>query len=548
MDREANIDSIRALEEEIKEHERATIKLKRARNSLLNVSKFPPEVLGSIFRWNVILRGDFGGLGEGSHNFLFVCHHWLEVASRTPELWSFWGNAPKDWARWYRRSATAPLDLVLGGYGYDERYFDTTLRDVLKDRATKDTIRRVHLTAAGTGLVKSILDSLTLEREEIRSNGIESFVLFNQSKASVDVSDFLAHYRFPKLERLSLNNCAISSWDHLTSRTSALTTLELDFTRLPPAPSPTPSPPLPPTPPISQLLSILSSNPALRKITLLGRAVPDGGDGKESHPRVQLHHLKELRLNGSFRGVFNILHQLDHPANMDLLSLTLHDCHDADISQIVGPYLRDHLQRRDRSQNGLHLFASSGYRTYHVPHIALGVGNAGRTNYSDLAQMKIGMFVSVTMLLNGISRNAREKAVLDLVACTPREEVIYAKAHNNPIATEDTCAQFSNVKALSFDSVPLSAAFPSSNLAGDEIFPSLEYLQLERVDDDDWSPLLTFLANRVSSGNRLDALVIRDSPNMPSGDAARIRGMVRELEHCQQTMLSRLLDGGPDQF
>ena len=85
MDREINIDSVRALEEQIKEHERAIIKLKRARNSVLNVSKFPPEVLGNIFRWNVTLEEPFDGIKEESYNFLLVCHHWFEVASRTPE-------------------------------------------------------------------------------------------------------------------------------------------------------------------------------------------------------------------------------------------------------------------------------------------------------------------------------------------------------------------------------------------------------------------------------------------------------------------------------
>ena len=48
MDHEVNVDSIRASEEQIGEHERAIIKLKRARNSLLNVCKLPPKILNSI--------------------------------------------------------------------------------------------------------------------------------------------------------------------------------------------------------------------------------------------------------------------------------------------------------------------------------------------------------------------------------------------------------------------------------------------------------------------------------------------------------------------
>ena len=129
MDRKINIDSIRALEEQIREHERAAIKLKRARNSLRNVSKLPPELFGKIFCWNVIREGDFDELDDGSHNFLLVCHHWFEVASHTPELWCFWGNTLIDWARWCHCSETAPLDLVLGNHGHckNDHFYGTTL-------------------------------------------------------------------------------------------------------------------------------------------------------------------------------------------------------------------------------------------------------------------------------------------------------------------------------------------------------------------------------------------------------------------------------------
>ena len=96
MDREIETDSIHVLEEQIRERERTAVKLKRARNLLLNVSKLPPEILGDIFRWNVTFKDYSVGLDERSHNFLLVCHHWLEVASRTPEIWSFWGNTPRD--------------------------------------------------------------------------------------------------------------------------------------------------------------------------------------------------------------------------------------------------------------------------------------------------------------------------------------------------------------------------------------------------------------------------------------------------------------------
>ena len=99
--------------ESIQAHETAIIKLKITRNSLLNISKLPPEVLGNVFRWNAAPTSDFLGWVDRTHNFLLVCHHWFEVASRTPELWSFWGTTPKEWKRCCVYSKTAPLDLVL---------------------------------------------------------------------------------------------------------------------------------------------------------------------------------------------------------------------------------------------------------------------------------------------------------------------------------------------------------------------------------------------------------------------------------------------------
>ena len=373
MDRETNIDSIRALDDRIREN--ATIALKRTQNSLLNVSKIPPEVLGNIFRWNTIPEGDFGGLEKGSHNFLAVCHHWFEVATHTPELWNFWGNTPEDWSRRYRRSKTTPLDLVLGDYGYDGSYFDADLEDALRDRAAKDTIRRVHLAAGDTKLLRSIIASLIANPKEIRSNSIVSLVLQNQNKVPLDIPDFFTYYRFPKLQRLELRNCTIASCDHLTARTSVLTTLKLDFGYTSPIPT------------TLQLLSILASNPALQEVELTNRAVPID-NGAESSSRVHLHDLKKLHLHGDLGHVLKFLHRLDLPRNMDHLSLTLEGCNLLDIPQIVGPYLRDHPQRRDRAQGGLNLFLTSGHRTYRAPHITLRVGDGRGIDFSDPAQDK----------------------------------------------------------------------------------------------------------------------------------------------------------------
>ena len=519
MDCETNLDSICALEEQIREHERAIIQLKRTRNSLLNVSKLPPEVLGNIFHRNVALKSCFYELDKRSHNFLLVCHHWFEVASRTPEIWSFWGNTPKDWARFCHRSGTAPLDLVF--YFEDGEYFNTTLRSVLQDRATRDTIRLAHLATGNSELLSSMVASLTSNSEELRSNSMESLVLWNFDKARVDVSDFFARQHFPKLRHLELFLCTISSslWDHLPSRTSVLTTLVLNF----PSPSPVPT--------TRQLLSVLASNPALRRVTFIGLAAPDNDGGLPSL-RVKLRHLKKLCLRGDLRYVIRLLYQLDYPRNMDELHLTPCDCDVVDISRIIGPYLRDYLQRHKRPRNGLRLFVSSEYSTSRVRQIALHAGDAGGINFS--APIQVGAFAVITVVLNvALGSDAAKRATLDLITHVPREEVVYFQTYNDPVAMEVASTQFPNVRALSLDRARLSATFPSSNLVGDgRIFPSLEHVLLKHVfvDDGDWSPLMAFLARRAPFGGRLDTLVITNSPPMCPEMMEGIRRMVRELK------------------
>jgi len=502
------------LEEQIGEHERTIIKLKRARNSLLNISKLPPEVLGDIFRRNVTLKNDFDGLEKGSRNFLLVCHHWFEVASRTPEVWSFWGNTLTDWARWHRHYGAAPLDLVLGigdHYHYGGT-LDNTICDALRDHAARDAIRRVHLWSQEAALLGSIISPLTSTGEGVRSISVESFILQSHvGSPPVDVSDFLAHYRFPRLQRLELDNCAITSWDLLTSRTAVLTSLTLRFSH----PSPTPT--------TSQLFSILASNPSLCKLSLSRYAVPTDGGGESSH-QVPLHYLKELKLAGAPRHVFGLIHQLEHPTNVDL-EITLCNYTVADVPRIVGPYLRDYLQRRDRSQMGLGLAVSRLGRLS-----VLHIGDVGGIELSTLVWM--APFVEIVMELDQEPQGPLEKGVLDLFAYLPRDEVIFLHSLVEPAAIEDMSTQFPNLRALRSVSIPLHTVFPAPNLDGNEGAPtSLQHIRLELpiVDGGGWSPLTTFLTRRASSGNRLESLTIDRPPRLYLDVEERIRSMVQEF-------------------
>ena len=477
----------------------AIVKLKRARNSLLNISKLPPELLGDIFCRNAAFKDDFGGLGKGSRNFLLVCHHWFEVASSTPGVWSFWGNTPKDWARWHHCSGSNPLDLVLR-VEWDDCSFDAALFDVLQDRATQDTIRRIHLRATDSSLLKSIISSLSSDSEELRSSSVESFMLQNGGSGGlVDISDFFAHYRFPRLQRLEFYNCTLSSWDLLTSRITTLTTLDLDLFNIEP------------TPTISQVLSVLSSNPTLRKVILSVHVVHAGDGGGTPPPRAPLYHLKELQLDGYPQGVFGILNRLELPRHVHILdvSVSLDECEVEDISQIIGPYLRDYLRHRGGSQLGLGLFISS------EPDIKLQAGNVDGIDFSVPAPVRMNTFLEITIEFSRTPSQGRlEKAALDLIAHVPREEVVHFRACGKSLTMGEISTQLPNLRGLHFERVPLPAAFSRAIPDGDgEIFRCLQYIFLDwvYVGSDGWGPLMAFLLWRARSGTLLHSLVVASS-------------------------------------
>ena len=486
------------MDEQIRQHERAIINLKRTRNSLLNISKLPPEVLGNIFRWNVSFKDDFDGFEEESHNFLLVCHHWHEVALGTPELWSFWGNTLTDWARWSRRSGAVPVDLVIDGTDLNDT-FDDTLSSVLRDCAARDTIRRVHLRSVDSDLLRSIISQIT--PEEPRSTNIESFILQDESGSmSVDISDFLTRNSFPKLQRLEYFGSKISLIDPLKSRSPILTTLNLFFCHRAPSPSPT-------TP---QLLSLLASYPTLQKVAL-SWFDPDDGRGAPSG-RASLHHLEELELVAPTKDLFGLLDRLDHPRNTGRLRLTPDRCLLEDISRFVGPYLRDYLQRRGRSPTGLGLSLQPSLAGTGT--IWLLVGDMGGIDFFNPAGPRVNTFMTIIIpLIRRPPRDLLGGAVVDLIARTPQEEIIYFRACEDIVAMnmKDIYALLPNLRGLHFRQTSFPLAFLKLDLGeGGEIFPSLQFLFLEwvAVDDVDWSPLATFLDRRATSGNQLHTLVI----------------------------------------
>lgn len=517
MGREINIDSIRKLEEQIEEGPGDIIQLKRTRNLLLNIStRVPPEILTSIFRWNVILDEEPGdprlvGLRKGSYNFLLVCHHWFEVASHAPELWGFWGNTLKKWSQRYKRSGVTPVDLVLNGYRAmgSSTLFNGPLRDTLRDRAIHGAIRSVHLQSGGRPLLNSIFSLLIPNGEEVQCSNIESISLRH-----VDISELLARCHFPKLRYLRLSTgIKISSWEHLSSHTTALTTLHLSGTSS--------------TPTTSQLLSLLASNPSLRNLTLSKPSIPNDNDNG-STVRVTLRHLRKLSLSGNFHPVFRLLHRLDHPGTMDDVDLNVFRCTAEEILGTLGPYLRDFLQRRDGGfPDGLGIFVNSFDDSISIQ---------ARTISSVGGLTQEVTFATFTAILREIlPPPAVDKLCIDFVAYTPRESVVCLGGDLGMDAVRGIAPSMPGIQELRLNGALLFDGFlqpdPDEPPGNMKLFPSLRRVHLEDIvlKDDDWGPLLPYLAHQTSGGQVISLTISGGRIHICKDVVKDIKGLVDEF-------------------
>ena len=529
MGRETNIDSIRVLEKQIEEEKGDTIELKRTRNSLLNIStRVPPEILGYIVFTCGLVREVghvyswfFEGLQKGSYNFILVCHYWLEVASRTPELWSFWGNTLRDWKKRHDHWAgAAPLDLVLDEYLPAFGTFDKSLEDAVGSRVTRDAIRRVHLVSGSGGTLPYIISSLTPDDEGGQNENIESIVLQKELSPTVDVSNFFARSRLSKLRSLELqgDHLRISSWDHLTSRTTHLTALSLRIhTRS-----------SPPTITTAQLFSILVSNPNLQELLLCDAALPNDAD--RSTLKVQLRHLKLLSLAGKLCHLLGLLRRLVLPERLDVMELVVDSCSVDDVSRSLAPYMQDYFRRDAGFQDrlGVYNFSQLGFIS-----ISVGVIHAQATPpVPGPPQVSLDVYLTVSL-------DMLEQSFIDLVlALVPLERVVFFRDDLNMGFPEEGFLMMPKIETLYLPSPEFYEGFLQPDLDGlhanENLLPSLRLLCLEDVpplDSDSWSHLGTFLARRALDNQIISLEVVGRCPNIRPEVPDWIKCLVEEFTY-----------------
>ena len=544
MGQEMNIESIRALEKRIEEGKGDTIKLKRARNSLLNIStRVPPEILGSIFAWIVARKRDFSlvssahfaGFEKGSYTFLLVCRHWFDVASRTPEVWTFWGNTLEEWNKWCCRNRAAPVDLVLMRSPAHPGIFRVSLPNALRDRATQDKIRQIHLVNHDPRLLALIFSSLTPEGEGAQEKRIES-IIFRAGGITAELLNFFARSRLPNLRSLQIDatfsspfypqtneQLQLPLWNYLPlSQPTRLISLSLRADRRQ----------LPIT--ASQLTSILTSIPNLEELELSHTALP--GDIEESRKRIPLRNLRKIRLEGTTRGVFWLLNRLELPTALDSHDLHIENFTVEDVTRTIGPYVRNYFRRDNRFQGRLEVIVSvSSYDNFHLdggPHRLFGLSvepeeTSQPTRFSTALDDR-----------SPINPEA-ESLFLDLIALIPPEHVVSLETEHSTYSVtlpEDLLVAMP-IETLFLHDVKLSDGFlrPNSNgpYVNTGLFPSLQLLHIEglTVGDADWEPLTEYLAHQITPDDEVISLSVSDCPLMPPAVEKEIRDLVGEFDY-----------------
>ena len=152
MDRDINLDSIRALDEQIQEHERAVIQLKRTRNSLLNVSTLshPRYLEGSFvatsFRMKTSTDYRRARMTSSSSAPTGFGSPWA------PRSFGASGAIRSKIGR-VNTLFVEPLHSIWCCQGGQVTTWNDVLRDALRDCATRGIIRRVHLESHSAALL-----------------------------------------------------------------------------------------------------------------------------------------------------------------------------------------------------------------------------------------------------------------------------------------------------------------------------------------------------------------------------------------------------------
>ena len=217
------------IEDEIEQHLKAVVVLKRRLNTTVAISRLPNELLAEIFVWLAQDYYDYSKklLGPYSNSYgtystsygtnlrwirtSHVCHTWREVALTTPRLWSFIQVARQEAIEMLLvRSKQAPLLVCMGQSPYRKKSIEVLgellppetcrLREVYLDGSARD----IYNLCTNFTQPANLLHVLNL-------SGSQSHYSVNSSPPPLPRHLFGG--QFPRLRNLELHQIAFS-WDN----------------------------------------------------------------------------------------------------------------------------------------------------------------------------------------------------------------------------------------------------------------------------------------------------------------------------------------------
>ena len=393
--------------------------------------------------------------------------------------------------------------------------FEGPLRDALRTRAARDSIRSIYIGNLDGELIESVISSLILDDEGIQDSSIESLTV--TSSNCLNIFTFLTRYRFPRLRVLSLCCRRILSWDQLKIQAMSLTTLSLsgkgDPTKITRC----------------QFLSTFASFPNLQELSLFGAIhADDVGGGSTS--RVPLRQLKKLHLEGYYCELRSGFDWLEVPDKMDMVHLELARCGREAVLGFFEPYLRDRTQRDDRFRSGLGLRWSRG-----PYYISFAVGALGQLDALPTEPGHGYPFVSFGIeTTDNIPEDEITGLCTNLLAVASQEHVVEFAWGSNSGALGEIDLPFAmpNVEKLFLlESVISDTFLQPDQPSHTKLLPSLRHLYLHDpiLQNDDWRPLISYLAHQTSGGQGISLKIRKSRPPVPPEVVREIEGLVDEF-------------------
>ncbi|KDQ61415.1 hypothetical protein JAAARDRAFT_203934 [Jaapia argillacea MUCL 33604] len=269
--------ALATIDSDIASHFESIRQLCTKRNSLVPVSRLPPEVLANIFQHATQSDLSLGfALGSPAVWWIaitYVCRCWREVALATPSLWcSLPFHRPKWVPEMIARSKIAPLQVEVAS---------ESSRVLPQIRMALEHMPRIRV--LGLELRASDFRTLPLTSPAPLLHTLKLFNWITEDPLPIPENAF--DLVTPSLRQLELTGCA-PSWD--SPMFSGLTCLRLhtSFDLVSARPS------------FTRLPEILGSNPLLESLSLINCLPPVSTDSRPSSPPILLPMLTKLHLEG----------------------------------------------------------------------------------------------------------------------------------------------------------------------------------------------------------------------------------------------------------